>query len=218
MSKCLFERTDRGLRVKTRRGRGKDAVNEGITFEHIRMDEVLTPFVVNSFYFCDKDGKTDYVQSRETLPVDDRTPGFGATTFCDIEATNCHAAAAYITGLPESKVTRLTFQDVHVTFAPDAEPFVPAMACGVEPMVCQGIIAQNVKVLDLQNVVIEGQDGEDLQLQNVDKVIRAWAFAPKQLNSVCRDARWAGPSRPIARTFYMPKLQRRRSTTKGRGD
>lgn len=60
-----------------------------------------------------------------------------------------------------------------MTFAPDAEPFVPAMACGVEPMVCQGIIAQNVKVLDLQNVVIEGQDGEELQLQNVDKVIRA---------------------------------------------
>ena len=173
VSKCLFERTDRGLRVKTRRGRGKDAVNEGITFEHIRMDEVLTPFVVNSFYFCDKDGKTDYVQSREALPVDDRTPGFGATTFCDIEATNCHAAAAYITGLPESKVTRLTFQDVHVTFADDAEPFVPAMACGVEPMVRQGIIAQNVKVLDLQNVVIEGQDGEELQLQNVDKVVRA---------------------------------------------
>lgn len=173
VSKCLFERTDRGLRVKTRRGRGKDAVNEGITFEHIRMDEVLTPFVINSFYFCDKDGKTDYVQSREALPVDDRTPGFGATTFCDIEATNCHAAAAYITGLPESKVTRLTFQDVHVTFADDAEPFVPAMACGVEPMVRQGIIAQNVKVLDLQNVVIEGQDGEELQLQNVDKVVRS---------------------------------------------
>ena len=47
------------------------------------------------------------------------------------------------------------------------------MACGVEPMVCQGIIAQNVKVLDLQNVVIEGQDGEELQLQNVDKVVRS---------------------------------------------
>ena len=173
VTQCLMDHTDRGLRVKTRRGRGKDAVNEGITFEHIRMDEVLTPFVVNSFYFCDKDGKTDYVQSREALPVDDRTPGFGATTFCDIEATNCHAAAAYITGLPESKVTRLTFQDVHVTFADDAEPFVPAMACGVEPMVRQGIIAQNVKVLDLQNVVIEGQDGEELQLQNVDKVVRS---------------------------------------------
>ena len=173
VSKCVFESTDRGLRVKTRRGHGRDAVNEGITFEHIRMDEVLTPFVVNSFYFCDKDGKTDYVQSREALPVDERTPGFGAMTFKDIEATNCHAAAAYITGLPESKVTRLTFEDVHVTFSPDAQPAKPAMACGVEPMVRQGIIAQNVQVLDLCNVVVEGQDGEELELENVDRVIRA---------------------------------------------
>ena len=95
------------------------------------------------------------------------------TTFRDIEATNCHAAAAYITGLPESKVTRLAFEDVHVTFAEDAEPAVPAMACGVEPMVRQGIIAQNVKVLDLRNVVVEGHDGDEMQLKNVDEVIRA---------------------------------------------
>ena len=60
---CDFRRTDRGLRVKTRRGRGNDAVNEGILFENIHMDHVLTPFVVNAFYFCDKDGKTDYAQS-----------------------------------------------------------------------------------------------------------------------------------------------------------
>lgn len=47
------------------------------------------------------------------------------------------------------------------------------MACGVEPMARQGIIAQNVKVLDLQNVVIEGQDGDELQLENVDKIVRS---------------------------------------------
>lgn len=172
VSKCLFERTDRGLRVKTRRGRGKDAVNEGITFEHIRMDEVLTPFVVNSFYFCDADGKSDYVQWRDPLPVDDRTPGFGAMTFRDIVATNCHACAAYITGLPESKITRLTFEYVQVSFARDAQPAVPAMASGVEPMVRQGIIAQNVETLALHNVYIEGQEGDELQLTNVDNVVR----------------------------------------------
>ena len=46
---CLFLHTDRGLRIKTRRGRGKDAVVEDICFENIRMDHVLTPFVLNSF-------------------------------------------------------------------------------------------------------------------------------------------------------------------------
>lgn len=172
VSKCVFMRTDRGLRIKTRRGRGKDAVNEGIAFEHIRMDEVLTPFVVNSFYFCDPDGKTDYVQDRGMLPVDERTPGYGTFTFRDIEATNCHAAAAYITGLPERKIPRLEFENVRVTFSEHASASVPAMACGVEPMARQGIIAQNVGTLALFNVEIEGQEGDELQLENVDRVVR----------------------------------------------
>ncbi|KAA8821381.1 glycoside hydrolase family 28 protein [Bifidobacterium vespertilionis] len=169
---CLFERTDRGLRIKSRRGRGKDSIYRNIRFEHIRMDEVLTPFVVNSFYFCDPDGKTDYVQTREPLPVDDRTPKVESLEFRDIEALNCHAAATWITGLPESKVGKLEFHNIHVTFSPDAEPTTPAMACQVEPMVRQGIIAQNVETLVLDDVRIEGQDGDELQLTNVDRVVR----------------------------------------------
>lgn len=168
---CDFRRTDRGLRVKTRRGRGKDAVNEGILFTNIRMDHVATPFVVNAFYFCDRDGKTDYVQSREALPVDERTPGFGPLEFRDIAATNCGAAAAYITGLPERKISELVFSDVKVSFDPHAEPSVPAMASGVEPMLHQGIIAQNVERLVLHDVDIEGQAGDKLQLDNVDEVV-----------------------------------------------
>ena len=168
---CDFRRTDRGLRIKTRRGRGTAAVNEGILFTNIHMDHVLTPFVVNAFYFCDKDGKTDYVQNREALPIDERTPGFGALEFRDIVATNCAAAAAYITGLPERKVTELVFDDVKVSFDPDVEPSVPAMASGVELMLRQGIIAQNVKRLVLRNVDIEGQTGDELQLTNVDEVV-----------------------------------------------
>lgn len=169
---CLFERTDRGLRIKSRRGRGKDSVYRNIRFEHIRMNEVLTPFVVNSFYFCDPDGKTDYVQSREPLPVDERTPKVESLEFSDIEALNCHAAATWITGLPESKIGRLEFHHVHVTFSPNAQPSEPAMACYVEPMARQGIIAQNVETLVLDDVHIEGQDGDELQLTNVDRVER----------------------------------------------
>lgn len=170
---CLFERTDRGLRVKTRRGRGKDSVYEAITFEHIRMTDVVTPFVVNSFYFCDPDGKTDYVQCREALPVDDRTPKVASLEFSDIEARGCHAAAAYITGLPESKVGLLELRNVHVDFSEDAKPGKPAMACGVEPMCRAGFIAEHVERLVLDNVTIEGQDGDELLLDDVDEVERA---------------------------------------------
>ena len=48
---CLFLHTDRGLRIKTRRGRGKDAIVTGIRFENIIMDHVMTPVVMNSFLF-----------------------------------------------------------------------------------------------------------------------------------------------------------------------
>lgn len=169
---CLFERTDRGLRIKTRRGRGKDSVYEAIQFDHIVMDNVLTPFVVNSFYFCDPDGKSDYVQSREAKPVDERTPNVASLSFRNIEATNCHAAAAFITGLPESKIGRLAFHNVHITFAPDAKASVPAMACDVDAMSRQGIIAQNVGTLVLDNVTIEGCESDDLQAHNVESIER----------------------------------------------
>ena len=71
---CIFMNTDRGLRVKTRRGRGQLSVLDDISFENIDMDNVMTPFVVNSFYFCDPDGKTEYVGTKKPLPVDRRTP------------------------------------------------------------------------------------------------------------------------------------------------
>ena len=41
VEKCRFNNTDRGLRIKTRRGRGKDAVVDQITFRDIEMDQVF---------------------------------------------------------------------------------------------------------------------------------------------------------------------------------
>ncbi len=61
---CLFINTDRGLRIKTRRGRGKDAIVDGILFDNIQMDQVMTPLVINCFYFCDPDGHIEYVRSK----------------------------------------------------------------------------------------------------------------------------------------------------------
>ncbi|MBM6754933.1 glycoside hydrolase family 28 protein [Collinsella tanakaei] len=169
---CRFERTDRGLRVKTRRGRGKDSVIDGVCFENIKMDQVLTPFVVNSFYFCDVDGKTDYVQTREPLPVDERTPKVASLVFKDIEAHGCHAAAAWISGLPESPIDTLELHNVHVTFADDAKPAVPAMACGVDEMCRAGFTAEHVDELVLDRVNIEGTEGDPYVLTDVKEVVR----------------------------------------------
>ena len=62
VSQCRFENTDRGLRIKSRRGRGKLAVIDGVVFENLLMDGVKTPIVMNMWYnCCDPDRDSEYV-------------------------------------------------------------------------------------------------------------------------------------------------------------
>lgn len=168
---CVFMNTDRGLRVKTRRGRGKLSVLDDISFENIDMDNVMTPFVVNSFYFCDPDGKTEYVGSKKPFPVDGRTPSIKSLTFKNIHARNCHVAGTYIYGLPESKIGRLTFENIDFSYAEDARPGVAAMMLGCEEASRQGMIVNNVEELVLKNVHVNGCEGEPVVAENVDKII-----------------------------------------------
>jgi polygalacturonase len=165
---CLFRHTDRGLRIKTRRGRGKDSVLSEIYFDHIHMDHVMTPFVVNGFYFCDPDGKSDYVQCREALPVDERTPSIKGLYFTNIKAENCHVAASFFYGLPEQKIERIELKNVEVSFAEEASKGAPAMLSGIEECSKKGFLINNVETLILEQVSISGQEGEAFDLTNVD--------------------------------------------------
>ncbi|MDE7018757.1 MAG: glycoside hydrolase family 28 protein, partial [Lachnospiraceae bacterium] len=169
VEKCRFAHTDRGLRIKTRRGRGKDSVLDEIVFRDIEMEHVMTPFTANAFYFCDPDGRTEYVQSREEYPVDDRTPAMKRFLFENIRATDCHVAAAFFEGLPEQKIEKIEMRNCFISFAKDAKVDVPIMSSGIEPSSKRGIHATNVKKLILDNVSIEDFVGEAYELQGVDE-------------------------------------------------
>lgn len=167
---CIFEDTDRGLRVKTRRGRGQDSIIEDISFENIKMDGVLTPFVVNSYYWCcDPDGKTEYVSSKEPLPVDERTPKIRQLSFRNIEAHNCHVAASFIYGLPESKIEEISFENVTIDFAKEPTPEYPAMMADIEPCTKKGIYINNCRKLTMKNVTVSGAEGKPVEIVNVDE-------------------------------------------------
>ncbi len=170
---CIFEDTDRGLRVKTRRGRGEDAVIEDILFENIKMDGVLTPFVVNSFYWCcDPDGRSEYVRSKEALPVDERTPAIKELTFRNIDARNCHVAATFIYGLPEAKIEKVTMEHITIDFAAEPTPEYPAMMADVEPCTNRGIFIRNVKELIVKDIKVRGVIGEVLEIDHVDHMTK----------------------------------------------
>lgn len=165
---CLFLNTDRGLRIKTRRGRGKDGVIDNIVFDNIFMDHVMTPFVINSFYYCDPDGHSDFVASKEALLADETTPCIKNLRFSNIQAKNCHVAAAYLYGLPEAKIWRVEMENIEVTYALNPRPGVPAMLDGVGETVRMGIFASNIKELILCNVTIRGQEGKEIIAEHIE--------------------------------------------------
>lgn len=172
VSQCLFNETDRGLRIKTRRGRGKDAIIDGILFENIKMSNVIVPFAVNMFYYCDPDGKSEYVYTREKLPIDERTPYLGNFYFKDIEAINTHAACGAFHGLPEQPINEVKIENVKFTIAENAVSFQPVMMSFQDEVTKRGFIFENVNRVIMKNVTIEGHVGQEIEEINVNEIIR----------------------------------------------
>ncbi len=173
VTQCLFSHTDRGLRIKTRRGRGKYAIIDGVEFSNIRMENVMTPLVINMYYFCDPDGKTEYVWSKEALPVDDGTPYLGAFTFRDMECVDCEWAAGYFYGLTEQPIGSITIENVSFTFKEDASSGHPAMMSYIDEECKRGLYFNSVKKVCLKNVTMQGQEGPMIITENVEEVHEA---------------------------------------------
>ena len=173
VSQCYFNQTDRGLRIKTRRGRGKDAVIDGITFENIQMNEVLTPLVVNMFYYCDPDGHSEYVYSKEKLPVDDRTPYLGKFLFKDITCENVNVAAGTFFGLPEQPIESISLENVSFSYAEHPVSGLPAMMDGLEKMSGKGLIFNYVNEVNLNNVIFENFNEQEVEITEVGKVYQS---------------------------------------------
>lgn len=167
VSRCIFEGTDRGLRIKTRRGRGKDAIIDGVVFSDILMKNVLTPLVINMFYFCDPDGKTEYVYSKEKLPIDDRTPYLGAFTFRNLRCEDSEVCAGYFYGLPEQPIEKIEIDDCYFSFKEDAQEGTPAMMSFAETLTKSGFKFYNVNKVILNNNQIIGNIGDKMFVNNV---------------------------------------------------
>lgn len=171
VTQCYFKHTDRGLRIKTRRGRGKYAVIDGVEFSNIRMDNVMAPLVMNMYYFCDPDGHEEIVWSKEPHPVDDTTPYLGSFRFRDMECTDCEWAAGYFYGLTEQPIGSVAIENVTFTFKENAASGRPAMMDYIEDECKRGLYFNCVKKVFLKNVTMSGQNGERLITINVDEVI-----------------------------------------------
>lgn len=168
VSRCIFRGTDRGLRIKTRRGRGRYGMTGGISFSDIQMEDVKVPFVVNMYYnMGDNTGHTEYVWTTEKLPVDELTPLIGSFRFENMVCTGVGYCAGAFYGLPEAPIESITLKNVSFSFDPSCEPGYPDMKEKNEKLKNQGLYFQFVEKVVLENVTLDGCQGEETVYEGI---------------------------------------------------
>ncbi len=101
VSNCVFEGTDRGIRIKTTRGRG--GVVEDVTFSNIVMKDIRGEAITLNMFYSDVPPE----------PVTERTPRFKNIHLSGI--TGDAEQAGVLLGLSESPLEDVSLSDIHLT-------------------------------------------------------------------------------------------------------
>jgi len=152
---CRFAGTDRGIRIKTRRGRGGKI--ENLVFNNLIMENNLCPFAINMFYRCGADSSDNFF-IQEALPVNEATPSVKNISITNLNASGCRASAGFIAGLPESPVENLNV--FNCNFSTDEQsgisPDESEMYLGIPFVSDKSIRLLNVKNAVFKDVQVQG--------------------------------------------------------------
>jgi polygalacturonase len=141
ISNCIFDGTERGIRIKTMRGRG--GVIEDIRVSNIVMARISSaPFDLNMFY-----------QKTPDEPVSERTPVLRNMHFSDITVKDS-PAAGFILGLAEMPVDNVTFSNLAI----DAEK-------GFSCSNARNIAFRNVRINTKKGPALIGENLQDVEIE-----------------------------------------------------
>lgn len=169
VTNCVFKMTDRGLRIKSQRGRGNLAVIKNITFKNIKMTDVKSPFVINAFYKAGND-EADARFIRDYQEISELTPVFKEFTFEDITCENVSYGVGFFLGLPESPLEKVTLKNIDISYKAGAKAGEMAMTAWKEAFYHVGFVCENLKVLDLKNINFKTRPEKNFILRNVGSV------------------------------------------------
>jgi polygalacturonase len=166
VTNCIFRGTDRGVRFKSRRGRG--GTIEDVRISNLIMREVRCPLVMNLYYHCGiREEERDVAFSEKAHPVGATTPCLRNIHLSDVTSRDTRAAGAILIGLPECPITGVSLDNVVISLDTEATPTNPAMAHGIGAMNRTGIIGRYLERLAVRNVTIEGARGSAVSLTDV---------------------------------------------------
>jgi hypothetical protein len=166
ISNCTFVGTDRGIRIKSRRGRGGStgAAVEDIRVSNIVMDGVLCPLAINLFYGCGAWGQSK-VTDKSPQPVTPATPRFRRLRFSNISARNAKYSAAWVLGLPEMWVEDISYDNISIWCDPtNTQAGDSDMAPDIEKLCRAGMWFKFVRKLTLRNIDISDQLGSAIRI------------------------------------------------------
>ncbi|MCI9456712.1 MAG: glycoside hydrolase family 28 protein [Oscillospiraceae bacterium] len=168
VSNCVFQDTDRGIRLKTRRGRG--GVIENLLVSNIMMDRVLCPTVVNMYYGCGPKGGDKVVWDKNPQPITEITPAVRHLKFSNITATDVRASAGFFYGLAEMFVDDVSFDSISVTMSDELVPGEPDMLAGMQPVAGQGFYINNVSNFSFNRVSVRNYLGSAFRVGKSEAV------------------------------------------------
>ena len=167
ISNCVFIGTDRGIRIKSRRGRG--GTIEDIRVSNLIMDGVLCPFTMNLYYHIGERGNLN-VSDKNPRSVNDGTPRLRRIHFSHITAREVKHAAGFLYGLAEMPLEDISFSDISISISEEADSGYPEMADDIPSMSQAGFFIRNARHLRLEHVEVTGQRGPAFDIDNSAEV------------------------------------------------
>lgn len=156
IEKCFMDHTDRGIRIKTRRGRGVTCVVGDISIRNVEMQGVEHPLAINMFYNSDPDGHSDYVKNKDIHIKDGYTPSIGNIELSNIHATGIRGCALFVYGLPESHVSNVKISNSHFEFADHRDMSMPEMLDDFDLIEDLGVFIKNTNQFVVENSLFVG--------------------------------------------------------------
>ena len=144
---CTFENTENGLRIKSQRGKG--GIVENISYSDITMKNVNPAITLTCYYMNNSAGDTARpagAGSNSTPAIASNTPVYRNIRISNLKAT-CPQVAGIITGLPESMISNVVFENVQISAAKSFE-------------------IRNAKGIQLKNVTVSVKEGPPFATEN----------------------------------------------------
>lgn len=153
ISNCVFQNTDRGIRIKTKRYRGGFIQN--VTILNLIMENVMAAITINEYYRCGTSNDNLHLSSFDMQPITSLTPSISDIVINGLMGKNISGAGIYMYGLPEKPIQNIVINNVSLQVVGTNTGVEPIMSFDHRKSYGEGIYLLNTQKIRIENSDIE---------------------------------------------------------------